>query len=115
LPEKPTITVLVSVRPEWRACNRLYRAIHHPLVANLHHKLQQNTVDKNFQDGQNPYHSHSPSMTAKCKHPIVKVVAREDDVEFVECQACGEVFDSVEFSDMALEEEEASTEPPSED
>jgi Zn ribbon nucleic-acid-binding protein len=45
-------------------------------------------------------------MTAQCKHPIVKVVAREDDVEFVECQKCGEVFDSVEFSDMALEEEE---------
>jgi hypothetical protein len=54
-------------------------------------------------------------MTAQCKHPIVKVVAREDDVEFVECQQCGEVFDSVEFSDMALEEEEATTEPPAED
>ena len=54
-------------------------------------------------------------MTAKCKHPIVKVVAREDDVEFVECQQCGEVFDSVEFSDIALEEEEASAEPPAED
>ena len=78
----------------------------HLLTTNLHHKAQQNTVDKDFQDGQNPYHSHSPPMTAQCKHPIVKVVAREDDVEFVECQKCGEVFDSVEFSDMALEEEE---------
>jgi Zn ribbon nucleic-acid-binding protein len=54
-------------------------------------------------------------MTVKCKHPIVKVVAREDDVEFVECQQCGEVFDSVEFSDMALEEEEAATDPSHED
>jgi Zn ribbon nucleic-acid-binding protein len=45
-------------------------------------------------------------MTAKCKHPIVKIVAREDDIEFVECQACGEVFDSAEFSDIAIEEEE---------
>ena len=54
-------------------------------------------------------------MTAKCKHPIVKVVAREDDAEFVECQRCGEVFDSAEFSDMALEEEEALAEPPTED
>jgi hypothetical protein len=73
--------------------------------------LQQNTVDKDFEDGQNPYHSHSPPMTALCKHPIVKVVAREDDIEFVECQECGEVFDSVEFSDMALEEEEKGDEP----
>jgi hypothetical protein len=43
-------------------------------------------------------------MTPPCKHPIVKVVAREDDVEFVECQSCGEVFDSVEYNDMAIEE-----------
>jgi hypothetical protein len=53
-------------------------------------------------------------MTAQCKHPIVKVVAREDDAEFVECQQCGEVFDSVEFSDIALEEESAA-EPTAED
>ena len=46
-------------------------------------------------------------MTAKCKHPIVKIVSRDEDAEFVECQACGEIFDSAEFSDIALEEEEA--------
>jgi hypothetical protein len=74
----------------------------------------ENAVDKPVQDGQNPYHSHSPPMTAQCKHPIVKVVAREDDAEFVECQQCGEVFDSVEFSDIALEEESA-VEPTAED
>ncbi len=45
-------------------------------------------------------------MPIACKHPIVKVVAREEDAEFVECQQCGEVFDSVEFEDMAVEEEE---------
>lgn len=50
-------------------------------------------------------------MTAICKHPIVKVVAREEDAEFVECQACGEVFDSAEFNDIAIEEEEALAEP----
>ncbi len=43
-------------------------------------------------------------MTAPCKHPIVKVVAREDDIEFVECQQCGEVFDSAEYDDVAIEE-----------
>ncbi len=41
-----------------------------------------------------------------CKHPVVRIVARDEDAEFVECQKCGEVFDSVEFDDMALEEQE---------
>ena len=54
-------------------------------------------------------------MTAKCKHPIVKIVAREEDAEFVECQSCGEVFDSAEFSDIAIEEEQALAETPSEE
>lgn len=44
-------------------------------------------------------------MSLSCKHPEVRVVAREEDVEFVECQACGEVFDSVEFADILIEEE----------
>jgi hypothetical protein len=43
-------------------------------------------------------------MNASCKHPRVRVVAREDDAEYVECQECGEVFDSDEFRDMAIEE-----------
>jgi hypothetical protein len=70
-------------------------------------KHPQNGVDKYRVDGQNPYHSDSPPMTAICKHPIVKVVAREDDIEFVECQQCGEVFDSAEYVDIAIEEEDA--------
>ncbi len=45
-------------------------------------------------------------MNTVCKHPRVRVVAREDDVEFVECLDCGEVFDSNEFRDMAIEETE---------
>ncbi len=43
-------------------------------------------------------------MKPTCKHPKVRVVAREEDVEYVECQECGEVFDSNEFEDMAIEE-----------
>jgi Zn ribbon nucleic-acid-binding protein len=43
-------------------------------------------------------------MNTVCKHPKVRVVAREDDVEFVECMDCGEVFDSDEFRDMQIEE-----------
>ena len=43
-------------------------------------------------------------MDKLCRHPKVRVVAREDDAEFVECQECGEVFESTEFKDMAIEE-----------
>ena len=41
---------------------------------------------------------------AKCKHPRVRVVAREEDAEFVECLECSEVFESSEFKDMQIEE-----------
>jgi hypothetical protein len=46
-------------------------------------------------------------MPATCKHPNVRVVAREEDVEFVECQFCGEVFDAAEFADILDEEDPA--------
>lgn len=34
----------------------------------------------------------------------MRVVARDDDAEFVECQECGDVFEASEFRDMAIEE-----------
>jgi len=34
----------------------------------------------------------------------VRIVSRHDDIEFVECLECGEVFDSEEFRDMEIEE-----------
>jgi Zn ribbon nucleic-acid-binding protein len=43
-------------------------------------------------------------MATICKHPRVRIVSRQDDVEFVECLECGEVFDSEEFNDMAIED-----------
>jgi hypothetical protein len=48
-------------------------------------------------------------MPAACKHPQVRVVAREEDAEFVECQLCGEVFDSAEFADILSEVEADGT------
>jgi hypothetical protein len=42
-------------------------------------------------------------MSASCKHPQVRVVAREEDAEFVVCQLCGEVFDAAEFADILNE------------
>ena len=41
---------------------------------------------------------------AQCKHPRVRIVAREEDAEFVECLECSEVFESSEFKDMSIEE-----------
>ena len=49
-------------------------------------------------------------MPAPCKHPRVRVVAREEDVEFVECQTCGEVFDAAEFADILSEQEDPAAE-----
>ena len=43
-------------------------------------------------------------MPPPCKHPQVRIVAREDDVEFVQCQSCGEVFDSSELADIVIED-----------
>jgi hypothetical protein len=46
----------------------------------------------------------NPTMASPCKHPRVRVVSRQEDVEYVECLECGEVFDSDEFRDMEIEE-----------
>lgn len=46
-----------------------------------------------------------PLMTTPCKHPKVRVVAREEDAEYVECQDCGEVFDLAELRDIQDEAE----------
>jgi hypothetical protein len=43
-------------------------------------------------------------MVTACKHPKVRIVSRQEDTEFVECLECGDVFDSDEFNDMAIEE-----------
>ncbi|HLW54984.1 MAG TPA: hypothetical protein VKW06_19275 [Candidatus Angelobacter sp.] len=44
-------------------------------------------------------------MEKTCRHTRVRVVARDDDAEFVECQECGDVFEASEFKDMAIEDE----------
>ena len=40
----------------------------------------------------------------QCKHPRVQIVSRDEEAEYVECQECGDVFESSEFKDMAIEE-----------
>jgi hypothetical protein len=56
------------------------------------------------------YDASSKAMATACKHPKVKVVARDEDAEYVECSQCGEVFDSSEFRDMQIEETVADSE-----
>jgi len=43
-------------------------------------------------------------MPDSCKHPRVRIVSREEDTEYVECELCGEIFEASEFKDMAIEE-----------
>ena len=50
-------------------------------------------------------------MVTACKHPRVRIVSRHEDAEFVECLECGDVFDSEEFNDMAIEETVEKEEP----
>ena len=56
-------------------------------------------------------HGNAPqqraSMDQQCRHPRVRIVAREEDSEFVECLECGDIFESSEFKDMAIEENSA--------
>jgi hypothetical protein len=52
----------------------------------------------------------SPVNRKKCRHPHVRIVAREEDSEFVECMECREVFESSEFRDMDIEESTSSEE-----
>jgi hypothetical protein len=52
--------------------------------------------------------SYTP-MASPCKHPRVRIVSRQEDVEYVECLECGEVFDSDEFRDMEIEEKASAT------
>lgn len=58
---------------------------------------------------QPPQPSPKP-IREQCKHPRVQIVSRDEDAEYVECKECGDVFESSEFKDMALEETKASEE-----
>jgi hypothetical protein len=49
-------------------------------------------------------------MATPCKHPRVRIVSRQEDAEFVECEVCREVFDSGEFDDMRIEEQASASE-----
>ena len=54
-------------------------------------------------------------MLQACKHPRVRIVSRDEDAEFVECELCGEIFEASEFRDMAIEEEKLPLEESAQD
>jgi hypothetical protein len=45
-------------------------------------------------------------MNAPCSHPRVRIVSRDEDAEYVECEECREVFEAGEFRDMEIESKE---------
>jgi hypothetical protein len=53
------------------------------------------------QPSQSPQNRVNPEQ---CKHPRVSIVSRDEESEYVECQECGDVFESSELKDMAIEE-----------
>jgi len=55
------------------------------------------------------------TMVTACKHPKVRIVSRHEDTEYVECLECGDVFDSEEFHDMAIEESAEKQEEPADE
>jgi hypothetical protein len=40
----------------------------------------------------------------------VQIVSRDEDTEYVECKECGDVFESSELRDMAIEEKKGGEE-----
>jgi hypothetical protein len=58
-----------------------------------------------------PSQPAQPKITREqCKHPQVQIVSRDEDTEYVECKECGEIFESSEFRDMAIEEKQGPEE-----
>ncbi len=51
-----------------------------------------------------PHQAPQKVSPEQCKHPRVQIVSRDEDCEYVECKECGEIFESSEFKDMAIEE-----------
>jgi hypothetical protein len=59
------------------------------------------------QPSQSPQRKVSPEQ---CKHLRVQIVSRDEESEYVECQECGDVFESSELKDMAIEEKKEPVE-----
>jgi len=89
-------------------------------VAIKYGKFPANPVQPGWANGRRPVYDFNPAVAIPekrskmntCKHPRVQIVAREEDSEFVECLECGDIFESSEFKDMAIEESKLDSDPP---
>jgi len=86
----------------------------------IRHRPSQNTANRPSEDAypalkmsgpqhMTPIQPLQPARKQKvspdqCKHPQVQIVSRDEDSEYVKCKECGDVFESSEFKDMAIEE-----------
>ena len=50
-------------------------------------------------------------MEPYCEHTRTKIIAREGDVDYVECLDCKKVFEAEDLEPLSAEAEEESTEP----
>jgi hypothetical protein len=92
-----------------RSCSEILdKRIERPKISEIREPALESLATVRTMNFQNPSISNPPSaqkpMEKICRHPRVRVVAREEDAEFVECQECGDVFEASEFRDMAIEE-----------
>jgi len=62
------------------------------------------TVDKLMMLSQPSRFPTKKISPEECKHPRVQIVSRDEESEYVECQECGDVFESSELKDMVIEE-----------
>ena len=74
------------------------------LTQKFHQKSFENSTKAATICGKSNYSFPTVTMATACKHPRVRIVSRHEDTEYVECLECGDVFDSEEFNDMAIEE-----------
>jgi hypothetical protein len=68
------------------------------------------TVGKMMMPSQPSQSSQQRIGREQCRHPQVQLVSRDEETEYLKCRECGEVFESSELKDMAIEEKIAPDE-----
>ena len=46
-----------------------------------------------------------PDNPAACQHTRVRLLSRDEETEYVECDLCGDIFESEELRDITIEAE----------
>jgi hypothetical protein len=75
-----------------------------PIQANVLFLFEIYRIFKVMTPSQSSRQPQNKAVPEQCKHPRVQIVSRDEESEYVECKECGEVFESSELKDMAIEE-----------